>query len=303
LKGDLPILVNEGSVDVWEFPDEFSKEYVIGAPPDPIAPKGLSWGLPLYLWDVAEKNGYAWWKRRIAVANRLYSLCRLDHVLGFFRFWSIPKGNQGNRGGGYVPSTQANWVIQGKNRLQAILSDATFLPIAENLGTTTPEIDQSLIDLGICITNVPRWKKKTSGFFVHPSEYELLSITSISTHDTETLEGWWKLNPIEAKRWASACLSVEYSVDLSVDIRRKILEIIHGSRSMFVSNLLSEYLSLKPEFVWENPSQERLNIPGCMGPASWTYRMKKDFGIISCDYKLKHMVRNILEGSLPKVER
>ena len=88
LEGDLPILMNEDSCDVWAHPEIFNRELSAGAPPDMFSPEGQNWGFPIYNWEAHEKDDYAWWKHRLAVAEKYYKAYRIDHVLGFFRIWA-----------------------------------------------------------------------------------------------------------------------------------------------------------------------------------------------------------------------
>ncbi|MDR1128524.1 MAG: 4-alpha-glucanotransferase [Treponema sp.] len=88
LEGDLPILINEDSADVWAHPEYFNRELSAGAPPDMYSPEGQRWGFPTYRWDVLEKNDYDWWRKRLKVAEKYYKAYRIDHVLGFFRIWT-----------------------------------------------------------------------------------------------------------------------------------------------------------------------------------------------------------------------
>ncbi len=90
LKGDLPILINEDSVDTWACRRYFSTRLRAGAPPDAHSATGQNWGLPIYDWDELARDDYRWWKERLRQADRYYAAYRIDHVLGFFRVWSIP---------------------------------------------------------------------------------------------------------------------------------------------------------------------------------------------------------------------
>ncbi len=90
LKGDLPILINEDSVDTWASRRYFSTRLRAGAPPDAQSPTGQNWGLPIYDWAELARDDYRWWKQRLHQADRYYAAYRIDHVLGFFRVWSIP---------------------------------------------------------------------------------------------------------------------------------------------------------------------------------------------------------------------
>jgi len=105
LEGDLPILMNNDSCDVWAHQNIFFQELSAGAPPDMYSPDGQNWGFPLYNWAAQEEDGYAWWKRRLAVAGKYYQAYRIDHVLGFFRIWSSSHRDYSSVLGRYVPFT------------------------------------------------------------------------------------------------------------------------------------------------------------------------------------------------------
>lgn len=92
VKGDIPILMNEDSVEVWAHPEYFRSDLRAGSPPDGDNPSGQNWGFPIYNWPNLRETGYAWWKKRLQHASRYYDAYRLDHILGFFRMWAIPEG-------------------------------------------------------------------------------------------------------------------------------------------------------------------------------------------------------------------
>lgn len=103
LKGDLPILLNEDSADVWFHRHLFDTSQRAGAPPDMFSDDGQNWGFPIYNWQEMKKDGYAWWKRRVQFADTYYHAYRLDHILGFFRIWAIPRGNHSGILGSFHP--------------------------------------------------------------------------------------------------------------------------------------------------------------------------------------------------------
>jgi 4-alpha-glucanotransferase len=104
LKGDIPILINEDSADVWANPEFFSLGNRAGAPPDMFSFTGQNWGFPCYRWDVLEEHGYSWWRERLQQAAKFYHAYRIDHVLGFFRIWSVPEEQHTGILGHFVPS-------------------------------------------------------------------------------------------------------------------------------------------------------------------------------------------------------
>jgi 4-alpha-glucanotransferase len=90
LKGDIPIGVSRFGVDVWQEPDLYHLEFQAGAPPDAFGIKGQNWSFPTYNWPRMKQDGFAWWKRRFEQMGRYFDAFRIDHILGFFRIWSIP---------------------------------------------------------------------------------------------------------------------------------------------------------------------------------------------------------------------
>jgi 4-alpha-glucanotransferase len=90
LKGDIPIGVFRYGVDAWQEPELYRMELQAGAPPDPFAEKGQNWSFPTYNWPRMAETGFAWWKSRLRQMSNYFDAFRIDHILGFFRIWSIP---------------------------------------------------------------------------------------------------------------------------------------------------------------------------------------------------------------------
>ena len=104
LKGDIPIGVNPSGVDVKSHPDLFNLNVQVGAPPDDFSAEGQNWGFPSYNWEAMAKDGYAWWQRRLQVMARYFDAYRIDHILGFFRIWEIPKTTKSGLLGHFSPA-------------------------------------------------------------------------------------------------------------------------------------------------------------------------------------------------------
>jgi 4-alpha-glucanotransferase len=90
VKGDLPIGVFRYGADAWQNPDLYHMEFQAGAPPDAFSETGQNWSFPTYNWPRMKADGYAWWKRRLEQMSCYFDAFRVDHILGFFRIWSIP---------------------------------------------------------------------------------------------------------------------------------------------------------------------------------------------------------------------
>ncbi|MGL4992793.1 MAG: 4-alpha-glucanotransferase [Bacteroidales bacterium] len=91
LKGDIPIGISPNSVEAWCEPHLFNMNTQAGAPPDAFSVDGQNWGFPTYNWDEMSKDNLLWWRRRFQKMSDYFDAYRIDHLLGFFRIWEIPK--------------------------------------------------------------------------------------------------------------------------------------------------------------------------------------------------------------------
>lgn len=294
LKGDIPILISPDSADVWAYSEEFNLTLSAGAPPGPYSKQGQVWGLPTFKWDVMKQRDYDWWKKRLEYASNFYDIYRIDHVLGFFRIYAIEQGKLGTEGK-YIPHDQADWIPHGKEILSALSDFTSMLPIAEDLGDVPDSVRDALTELGICGTKVIRWEKTwTNGEqFIDPSHYNPVSMTTVSTHDSETLTLWWRDQQKEAKAYAHY-KGWEYTPNLTPSQRREILFDSHHSSSYFHINLIGEYLAFFPELVWDDPKDERINIPGTVASTNWTYRIRPSVEEIAAHKPLAEEIQKLL---------
>ena len=148
LKGDIPIGVNPSGVDVKSHPDLFNLDVQVGAPPDDFAAEGQNWGFPSYNWETMAKDGYAWWQRRLQVMARYFDAYRIDHILGFFRIWEIPKTAKSGLLGHFSPSLplsveemekQGFHFIKSKHLKKGI--DTLFIPDPKEPAKYIPRIE------------------------------------------------------------------------------------------------------------------------------------------------------------------
>ena len=120
-------------------------------------------------------------------------------------------------------------------------------------------------------------------------------MTTVSTADSEPLQLWWQTHAEDAKAFA-ALFHWTYSPDLTHEQRLQILHAAHHTPSLFHINLLQEYLALFPELVWENPADERINIPGKVLPTNWTYRFRLSVEEIIAHEGLRLALKKILKS-------
>lgn len=113
LKGDLPIGVAPHSVETWIHPELFHLDRSAGAPPDDFAVDGQNWGFPTYNWERMQADNMLWWRNRFERMSSYFKAFRIDHILGFFRIWEIPRTQLSGLLGHFSPAlplSRAYWV-------------------------------------------------------------------------------------------------------------------------------------------------------------------------------------------------
>ena len=104
LKADLPIGVGRYSADTWQYRDLFHMNMQAGAPPDAFSEKGQNWNFPTYNMEAMRSENFRWFRKKLQHLGRYFDAVRIDHVLGFFRIWSIPVEFADGRMGRFVPA-------------------------------------------------------------------------------------------------------------------------------------------------------------------------------------------------------
>lgn len=104
IKGDIPIGICRNSVDAWMNPSLYHMDEQAGAPPDIFTGKGQNWGFPTYNWEKMQGDNFAWWRSRFEQMQNYFDAFRIDHILGFFRIWSIPATQVEGIMGRFIPA-------------------------------------------------------------------------------------------------------------------------------------------------------------------------------------------------------
>jgi 4-alpha-glucanotransferase len=195
--GDIPIFVAHDSADVWRHRELFDLDArarpreVAGVPPDYFSKTGQRWGNPLYRWDEMEREGFAWWRRRVRAVLRLVDVVRVDHFRGLEAFYAIPAGAP--------DATRGRWVkAPGERLLRALRADLGSLPfIAEDLGVITPEVLRLRDDFGLPGMRILQFAFSgddgADPFLPH--NYVPHTVAYTGTHDNDTTLGWYRGSP------------------------------------------------------------------------------------------------------------
>lgn len=263
LIGDLPIYVALDSVDVWcdvkqfQLDKQLNPKCVAGCPPDGFSADGQLWGNPLYNWNYMKKTNYSWWIERIRHATKLFDKIRIDHFLGFARYYTIPYGRTDAKIGCYKkgPGLKMFDIINNQLNYPDV--------IAEDLGVFNKEVVR-ILDY----TGYPGMKVILFAYYGEDSNnlnkyHKANSVVYTGTHDNETAMGWYYGLDDYTKSIFHRCANVKEGDS----IHEKILQQALCSRSKLVIIPMQDYLGLD--------NNARMNRPNTLG--NWSWRLTADY--------------------------
>jgi 4-alpha-glucanotransferase len=257
--GDIPIFVAYDSADVWANPELFFLDangkptVVAGVPPDYFSATGQLWGNPLYRWDVMAERGYSWWLARLRMVFTQVDVLRVDHFIGFHRYWEIPARAKTAVKGRYKPGPGAAFLAAAREALGD-------LPIiAEDLGAVTREVealrDQFALP-GMKVLQFAFDSDATNPFLPH--NYPQRCVAYSGTHDNDTTAGWFAKADDEERSRVQRYFA-RSGDDVSFDFIRGVM----GSCADTAIVPLQDVLCLGGE--------ARMNTPG-VASGNWQWR-------------------------------
>ena len=267
--GDLPLYPSYNSVEVWTNRREFMlgedlrPKKVAGVPPDYFCEDGQLWGNPVYDYDNMRKNGYAYFKKRIADAKKIYDLVRIDHFRGLDRFWAVDPSSDTAKHGEWLPAF-------GREIFREIGTDRI---IAEDLGVLDEGVYSLINDLGLPGMKVLSFAFDSDERNAYlPWNVTENSVIYTGTHDNDTLVGYFKSLDKAALERQKAMIkkSLEYlriykPLSGVRQITEAVVNIAYASESKIAIIPIQDHLCLGGEY--------RINFPGKVG--CWKMRIKE----------------------------
>jgi 4-alpha-glucanotransferase len=183
---DMPVGVDPGGFDAWDWQAQLAMGASVGAPPDRFNTAGQDWGLPPFIPSRLRAAAYRPFIETINAQLRHAGGLRIDHVLGLFRLWWIPSGQDPARGA-YVRSHTDELL-----EIVALESArAGAVVIGEDLGTVPPGVRRELRRRRLLSTRLALFER------VPPSRYPAQSFAGVTTHDLPTIAGAWSGSDLE----------------------------------------------------------------------------------------------------------
>ena len=260
--GDLPIFVAGDSADVWAHRELFQLDAdgvpraVAGVPPDYFSADGQLWGNPLYDWEAHAAQGFAWWVARLRAALRCCDVVRVDHFIGFTRYWGVPAGETTAVNGAYhaAPGEAVLEAVRGA------LGDVAI--VAEDLGVVTPEVDAMRERFAIPGMHVLQFAFGGGGAANRdlPHNYARSSVVYTGTHDNDTTAGWFAAAPSGERHAVLRYLGRRTSQDVVAHLIRLAMASVADTAIVPVQDVLGL------------GSEARMNMPG-EPEGNWAWRL------------------------------
>jgi 4-alpha-glucanotransferase len=335
LMGDIPFGVSYCSADVFARPREFMLDWFGGAPSEPYFKDdaftqrwGQNWGIPLYRWDRMRANNFQWWRERVRAVRRVFHLCRIDHIQGFYRIYGFPwqplrnkeflplnwlqmLHRTGGRAPHFVPrddNTPENRDLnkrEGEEYIRVVLEEAGIARvIGEDLGVVPEYARPNLRSLGIAGFKIPQWELH-NGMIIPGEAYERLSVATYATHDHQPIRALWDDalgHPTPNAEQARTTIknialfaglnSNIYGLDFEEGFYPAIMEALFKSDSWIAMVMITDLLA----------RTYRFNVPGTKANLNWTQRMQRSIAQLSSSRKEQRRMQ-LIHALLEKTGR
>ena len=201
------------------------------------------------------ERGYDWWLARLRRTFTQVDVLRVDHFIGFHRYWEIPARAKTAVKGRYKPGP-------GAALLSAAREALGDLPIiAEDLGAVTPEVEalRDQFELpGMKVLQFAFDSDASNPFLPH--NYPKRCVAYTGTHDNDTTAGWFaKASDDERSRVQ------RYFARSGDDAAYDFIRAVMSSCADTAIVPLQDVLVLG--------SEARMNTPGVAG-GNWQWRLR-----------------------------
>ncbi len=229
LMQDLPIGVDPDGADAWIWQDIISLEAGVGAPPDEFNTQGQNWGLPPYIPHKLRAAAYRPFRETIRAAFRHGGGLRIDHVMGLFRLFWIPKGMSAAEGG---------YVRYNADEMLAIVAlesaRAKAYVVGEDLGTVEESTREKLAAHRILSYRLLWFEKE------HPREFPREALAAVTTHDLPTVCGLWTGSDLAKQR----ALGLKPNEKGTQEIQERLQEMARVSPEAPAEDVIAEAYAL-----------------------------------------------------------
>jgi 4-alpha-glucanotransferase len=245
---------------------------VAGVPPDYFSATGQRWGNPLYRWKRLAARGFDWWVARMKKALSRFDAVRLDHFIGFVRYWEVPA---------HEPTAMNGRWRKGPGRalFDTLAREVGRDPlplVAEDLGAVTPRVHRLRRELrlpGIRLAQFAFGSDAQAPSFL-PHAHPRRAVVYTGTHDNDTTCGWFFDPGGEGSSRTPEETEIERERALAYLGRNEAeVEEIHWPMIRLVWSSVAHTAIVPMQDVLGLGTEARMNRPGTSGGLNWRWRM------------------------------
>jgi 4-alpha-glucanotransferase len=289
---DMPVGVDPGGFDAWDWQEQLAIDATVGAPPDRFSREGQDWGLPPFVPHRLREAGYRPFVDTSRAQLRHAGGLRIDHVLGLFRLWWVPAGAS-PAGGAYVRSRTDELmeiVALESHRAGAVV-------IGEDLGTVPAGVRSELRRRRLLSTRLALFENGP------PARYPRQSFAAVTTHDLPTIAGLWSGSDLADQR----AVGQDPDHDAADGLRRRLVRAaaLHGEPSAQELTLaLHRRLAAAPPMLVAATLEdalgveERPNLPGTTAEhrQNWSMALPVPLEQLTTDPRVAALEHALAEG-------
>lgn len=273
---DLAVGTHPDGAETWADKTLFARGVSLGAPPDPLGPKGQVWNLaPMQPRELAAR-GFAPLADILRRQLRFSGILRIDHILGFERAFWVPDGFAG----AYVPMPREGMLAVA--RIEAARAGAVI--VGEDLGVIPDGLREALDNSGVLGCRVAMFERDWEGdrSFQPTWAYPLSVMASFNSHDLPLWRAWRTGHEIEWRQKLGQ-LDAEQSKQAQAERARDVAQFDHASGDDsgsveglvdFLARSTAALVSVQLEDLLKMEHQP--NLPGTVFEhPNWRYRLSK----------------------------
>lgn len=184
---DLAVGVHPNGADAWALQDVMALGVTAGAPPDEFNQLGQDWSQPPWRPDRLDEHEYRPFRALIRAVLRHAGGVRLDHIIGLFRLWWIPRG---------AAPTEGTYVRYDHEAMIGIVAleahRAGAVVVGEDLGTVEPWVRDYLLLRGLLGTSILWFEldRDGNGGPLPAERWREYCLSSVTTHDLPPTAGY-----------------------------------------------------------------------------------------------------------------
>ncbi|BCI53511.1 4-alpha-glucanotransferase [Mycolicibacterium litorale] len=184
---DLAVGVDPNGADAWALQEVLALGVTAGAPPDEFNQLGQDWSQPPWRPDQLVEQAYTPFRALVEGVLRHAGGVRIDHIIGLFRLWWIPRD---------AAPTEGTYVRYDHEAMIGIVAleahRAGAVVVGEDLGTVEPWVRDYLHDRGLFGTSILWFENDRDGDGgpLPAERWREYCLSAVTTHDLPPTAGY-----------------------------------------------------------------------------------------------------------------